>query len=836
MEDKKSRQIMEDHEGLILLVDDNPINLTLLTEILQESRYKIKVSINGKVALKAVRTTPPDLILLDIVMPEMDGFEVCRKLKSNPDTADIPVLFMSGLSETQDMLNAFAAGGVDYVTKPFQVAEVLARVNAHMALSKTIRQLKSLEEDHTAKLLKIDESWKLPKSEHRILLVDDNSYNLKLLAKILRGNRYTTKASTSGKFALQAVRTTPPDLILLDIMMPEMDGYEVCRQLKLNPDTADIPVIFISALSETQDKLKAFATGGVDYVSKPFCEDEVLARVNTHLTLRENSQELKNLVEYRTAQLAVKTEKLKEETSERKQVSRKLQRSEQNYCEIFNATDEAIFIHDSSTGNILDFNQSTLEMFGYCQEETLNLSIEELSDGAPPYSQAEARAYMQKAAQEGPQKFEWLCRRKNGELFWVEINLKSSEIGGKSRVIAVVRDITERKKAESKQKKLESQLRQAQKMEAIGTLAGGVAHDFNNILAGIFGYTQLAQLNIEKTDSVKKYLEQIYEGAERARDLVQQILTFSRQAEAEMLPIYPHLVIKEAIKLLRASIPSMIEIREELPKTNMILADPTHIHQIMMNLCTNSSHAMADQTGILTISLKDIEIEENEIMLKSLSVDVGSYLVLTVSDTGFGMNKATVDKIFDPYFTTKAKEEGTGLGLSVVHGIVENCGGFISVYSEPGQGTTFKIYFPSISPKEIKSSERPVAPMPTGTEHILLVDDENSIVETMEQMLINLGYRVTAHSKSSDAIQDFENRPNEFALVITDMNMPHISGAELVKRLLATNSEISVILCTGFSKSINEKKIIASGFQKILMKPVIMRDLAKTVREVLDSS
>ncbi len=966
MKDENSQQIIEDYEGFVLLVDDNPNNLKLLTKILQESGFKIKASTSGKFALQMVRTTPPDLILLDIMMPEMDGYEVCRQLKLNPDTADIPVIFISALSYIKAKLKAFEAGGVDYVNKPFNEAEVLARVSAHVTLRKTIQQLKSHRSNRTAQLLKEDvdklkkDSHNLTKREKFILLVDDNPNNLKLLTKILEESGFKIKASTSGKFALQAVQATPPDLILLDIMMPEMDGYEVSKQLKLNPDTADIPVIFISALSETDDKLKAFAAGGVDYVSKPFQEAEVLARVNTHLTLKKIREELEGLVEHRTAQLEVKTEELKEETEERIQVSHELQKSEQRYREIFNATDESIIIHDSSTGAILEVNQATLEMFGYNHEETLNMGVGELSKDAPPYSQPEALTQIQKAVEEGPQEFEWRYKKKNGELFWGAINLKSSKIGGQSRVIAVVRDITERKKAEKElldseekyrqlfenanegmaviqdgafvffnpktliitgyakrelqskpfkeiiqpddkdiasklfnqqlpknsrsklymlrviakdgqekyveskslaikweekpatlvfftditkrysaelqQKKLESQLRQAQKMEAIGTLAGGVAHDFNNILAGIFGYTQLAQMTVEKSEKLEKFLDHIYDGAVRAKDLVQQILTFSRQAEAEMLPIYPHLVIKEAMKLLRASIPSTIEIREDLSKTNMIWADHTHIHQIVMNLCTNAYHAMIDEGGILAISIKDIDIEDNGIGLQSLLPETGSYLVLTISDTGIGMNKATIDKIFDPYFTTKPKEEGTGLGLSVVHGIVENCGGHISVYSEPGQGTTFKIYFPSILSKEISSSEKPSEPMPTGTEHILVVDDEKNIVETMKQMLISLGYQVTAHLKSLEAIQDFENRPNEFELVITDMNMPDITGVELTERLHAKNSATPIILCTGFSKSLNEQKYKAHGFRKILMKPVIMRDLATGIREVLDGS
>lgn len=796
-------------------------------------------------------------------------------------------------------------------------------------------------------------------TERHVLLVDDNPDNLKLLSQILKNTGYSIKASTSGKFALQSVRANPPDLILLDIMMPEMDGYQVCRILKSSPETADIPVIFISALIDTQDKLEAFSAGGVDYISKPFQEAEVLARVNTHLALRNTRRELEELLMQRTAQLVVKAEELKEEIDERKQVSRRLQKSEQNYREIFDATDEAILIHDGSTGAILDVNLATQQMFGHSYAKILELTVEDISAGSPPYSSEEAYAYIKKAVKEGPQNFEWLCRRSNGELFWGGVTLKSSEIGGYGRVISVIRDIsvsketekklieseekyrqlfenanegmaviqdgvfkffnpktlmilgyevselqskpfleivhqedwgtasrlhqeklqknensnlykirilakdesekyvesksliinwegqpasllfftdiTQRHLAELKQKKLESQLRQAQKMEAIGTLAGGVAHDFNNILAGIFGYTQLAQINIGEHEKLQRDLNQILSSAVRAKDLVQQILMFSRQAETELKPIQPHLVLQEALKLLRASIPASIEIREDIANTYKILADPTQLHQIVMNLGTNAYHAMReDKAGVLSVSLKREELEKKELAMESLSMKAGSYILLQISDTGMGMSKDIIERIFDPYFTTKPKEEGTGLGLSVVHGIVENYGGTISVYSEPGHGSTFKVYFPSISTEGKGLQYTPEVPVPTGTERIMVIDDDANVVETMSGMLTNLGYQVTSHTKSPEAIEDFEKRPEKFDLVITDMTMPHISGIEVGERLHSKRKELPIILCTGFSERINEKKYKEYGFEKYLMKPVIMKDLAIAVRDALD--
>ncbi|BCO08972.1 hypothetical protein GF1_13480 [Desulfolithobacter dissulfuricans] len=508
---------------------------------------------------------------------------------------------------------------------------------------------------------------------------------------------------------------------------------------------------------------------------------------------------------------------------------------EKNYLEIFNATSEAIFIHDADNGKILDANHSVSDMFGYSHEEVLQLSINDLNLGAYPYSQQEAVHLVKRAVEQGPQLFEWKARKKSGECFWTEVALKSSEVGGQRRVIAVVRDITDRKQAEQDKEKLDIKIRQVQKIEAIGTLAGGIAHDFNNILAAILGYGELALNKLPAGSPLAADIEQVLMAGTRAKELVKQILTFSRQSEHNVEPIQLHPIIKEALKLLRASIPASIEIKQDIdPNCGSVLADPTQIHQVIMNLCTNAYHAMRENGGVLSVSLLPVTIEKNDKKASSLAIAPGDYVKLEVSDTGHGIDQDTLEKIFDPYFTTKSIGEGSGMGLSVVHGIIKSIGGHIMAYSEPGMGATFNIYLPRIKyaseNREIVNGESP----PRGKEKILFVDDEATIAQMGRQMLESLGYRVKSLTSSQAALEEFQIHPEYYDLVITDMAMPKMTGSELTEKLLAIKQDIPIILCTGFSEMMNKDKAKSIGIREYLMKPVTMLDLAKAVREVLD--
>lgn len=395
----------------------------------------------------------------------------------------------------------------------------------------------------------------------------------------------------------------------------------------------------------------------------------------------------------------------------------------------------------------------------------------------------------------------------------------------------VNRNITERKRDEENRKKLEEKLNQAQKMEAIGDLAGGIAHDFNNILCTIMGYAELALDDIPKNTITRDNLEKVVYAAERAKELVKQILTFSRKGEKEHKPLYLHKVLEDAVVLLRASLPATIEISKKIEKTsNPILANLTQIHQVIMNICTNAAHAMRGRTGILEIVLREVELYDSDVIGKEL--EPGRYQQLIFSDNGCGMTPDVVKRIFEPYFTTKSNDEGTGLGLALVHGIVKSHNGDITVYSEPGKGTTFQVFLPVSKDKSIDDTWVS-QDLPGGNERILFVDDEQTLADIGKQMLERLGYQVDTRTSSIEALAAFRHHPGKYDLVITDHTMPHLTGLQMAEQLKQIRPDIPVIICTGFSESIDKDNYRSKGINGFVMKPFIKKDVAPVIREVL---
>lgn len=773
-----------------------------------------------------------------------------------------------------------------------------------------------------------------------------------------------------------------------------------------------------------------------------------------------------------------------------------LQESERNYREIFHSTNDAFFVHDLASGAILDVNKAMCEMYGYSRDEVLLLSVGDLSAGEPPFTSMDAAQLIAKTLADGPQTFEWLAKRRNGDLFWVEVNFKLANIGGQDRLLAVVHDIEARKKAEAelnqyslrleqfveerttelkksesslaeaqriahlgnwewlipenkvrwsveayriygfepgksspsyesfiaavhpddremvsravvdalekhgaysvehrlvlpggterhvheqgevfwaadgkpakmvgivqditerkileqertrlvkaveyaaesiiitdqdgtieyvnpaftkvtgysreevvgqnprilqggqhdqlfygkmwdtlrrgeswsghfinrkkdgalfeedaaispilddagnivnyvavkhdvtKRIQLEKQLLQAQKLESIGTLAGGIAHDFNNILTAILGYGEMVMHGLPEDSPLREQQKRVVTAGKRAADLIKQILTFSRRGEQERRPLQVQQIVTEVLKLLRATIPATIEFKLNIDEgCGAIFADPTQIHQVVMNLCTNAYHAMREKKGgVLGVGLTSVELgpetKQNKIDLRP-----GPYVRLEVSDTGQGMSKPVLERIFEPYFTTKAPGEGTGLGLAVAHGIAKSMGGDLTVYSEIGTGTTFHVYFPQMD-SLVSQETLPVQSLQGGNERLLVVDDEAAITHLEQELLESLGYQVTATTKSVEAWQVFKAHPDRFDLIITDMTMPHMSGIELATKIMKLRQDVPVILCTGFSEIINEEKAKAKGIREYLMKPVSKNDLATAIRRVLNT-
>jgi PAS domain S-box-containing protein len=389
----------------------------------------------------------------------------------------------------------------------------------------------------------------------------------------------------------------------------------------------------------------------------------------------------------------------------------------------------------------------------------------------------------------------------------------------------VNQDITERKRAEKT-------LRQVQKMEALGTLAGGIAHDFNNILMPIVINTELAILDTPENSPISNYLKLVQEAANRGKDLIKQIITFSRQKEQVKAPIEIGPVIEEVLKFLGASIPKNVEIREHIKvPTGMVVADPTQIHQVLMNICSNSSYAMREKGGILDVSLTPVEVDA-EMVSRHLDLKPGPYLRLTVTDTGEGMDKEIMERIFDPFFTTKKPGEGTGMGLAVVHGIVKNHGGAITVYSEVGKGSTFNVFLPVIKEK-LETEITPSETITMGRERILLIDDEEIQIRSVQPMLERLGYKVIGKTDALEALGVFKEQPDGFDLVITDQTMPNLTGRQLAEELLRIRPDIPIILCTGFSEVIHEEEAKAMGIREFIMKPFSMNEMAGIIRKSL---
>ena len=548
---------------------------------------------------------------------------------------------------------------------------------------------------------------------------------------------------------------------------------------------------------------------------------DISARKETEQELEQYRDSLEKIVGERTSELTQANTRLQQTIINQELAEERLSQEKNTLEAVFSAMSDGLSVHDRNF-KILFQNAVLTSRYGDCT-------------GQLCYAAYHGR--------------ETSCENcglrdciKDGATHWFEMNETTDrenlffELGvspvrdGKGAIIAAVevsRDITD-------QKKLAEQLLQAQKMEAIGTLAGGIAHDFNNILTAILGYAELSKFEADPASDLSQNLAEIISASRRAGDLIRQILTFSRRAEFKKQPLQIHSVLKEALKLIRGTIPSTIDIRQEIAgDCGTILADVTRIHQVIMNLCTNAYHAMQQHGGILIVRLQNAVIH-GETGAPSTGLAPGNYVHLTVSDTGHGMDEATLDRVFDPYFTTKKQGEGTGLGLATVHGIVENHGGAISVKSALNEGTTFDIYFPRV---ETDFSAALTGWGETGASscaaRILLVDDEEMLIRLGKSILTKLGHTVTAFSNSQDALDCFRQDPQAFDLLLTDQMMPGLTGMELAQQCLALRPDFPIILATGYSEAISKEQAQAQGISAILWKPVTINTMAETIQQAL---
>ena len=510
--------------------------------------------------------------------------------------------------------------------------------------------------------------------------------------------------------------------------------------------------------------------------------------------------------------------------TERKQIEDELRLHHERFLTVLDSIDAAIYVADINTYEVLFMNRHMIETYGQDFTGSICWKAIRRRSGPCPWC---AQGQLKSDSGDPGEVHVWQEQNPDTQKWYVNHDRVIRWTDGRAAKLQIATDITELKK-------METELRQAHKMEAIGTLAGGIAHDFNNILSSIIGFTELALDDVRKGTLLEDNLQQVYTAGKRAKDLVKQILAFARQSDEQVKPIQVSAITKEALKLIRSSIPTTIQIQQRIQSDSLIMGTPSQVHQLVMNLCTNAAHAMDTEGGLLSIGLADVQLTGKDSETHGY-LKPGDYLKLTVSDTGTGIDEKILDSIFEPFFTTKAPGEGTGMGLAVVHGIVIGYGGRIEVESRRGGGTTFSVYLP-VSSKRIPREFVPAEDLPSGGEHILFVDDELSIVKMGQQLLEKIGYRVTASASSVEALAQFKADPDRFDLVITDMTMPEMTGDELAAELLRVREDVPVILCTGYNRKISEDSIRELGVKALVYKPVVKEELAETIRSVLDAA
>ena len=650
------------------------------------------------------------------------------------------------------------------------------------------------------------------RSQAVILTIEDESTIRDSFHNYLEDLDYRVLEASHGAAGLELFRRERPDLVLLDLRMPGMDGLDVL--VEIHAQSPDTPVIIISGAGRIEDVVEALRRGAYDFLVKPIEDLSILKHsvarcLERGRLIHENRQYQHHL-----------EEKVQERTRDLAQANHRLRLSEEKYRLLFESMRHgfALCRPSDETGDyhLKEVNPAFAAMTGCDAEALTDKPLADLFPGLDVLSGE------QNGTGRGGQQLEYHDAEKG--LFFDMLVYRRAN----GDLVLMLADVTERRR-------LKEQLQQAQKMEAIGTLAGGIAHDFNNILGALMGYGELALLDLDDGDPTRQKVEKMMGACHRAKDLVSRILTFSRQTESERTCVRIDHVVEEVLQLMRAAMPATIEIRKQIncPEA-FVFADPTQIHQIVLNLCTNAQHAMRETGGLLTVAVDCLHSGKTAVDI-ACSLPEGEYICLSVGDTGTGMDTGTLRRAFEPYFTTKAKGEGTGLGLAVVHGLVKSWNGDIQVESAPGRGTLFRIVLPRAH-GSMAAADGKAHPIVKGKGRILLVDDEEALAVVGQKMLEHAGYEACAYTCPEKALARFGEAPDEFDLVITDMTMPRLTGDKLESAIHKLRPDLPVILCTGYREVMEAAMSCDSGFADVLMKPLLMDALLQAVATTLKGS
>jgi two-component system cell cycle sensor histidine kinase/response regulator CckA len=648
----------------------------------------------------------------------------------------------------------------------------------------------------------------------RILIVDDERHNRQLLEVMLEPEGFLLLTAASGEEALAMVAEQPPDLILLDIMMSGMDGYQVTGRIKDNLATKNIPIIMVSALDDRHARMLGLNAGAEDFLIKPVDRAELCVRVRNLLRLKaygdyhdRYSQRLEDEVGSRTADLV---------------------ESERLYRSTFDAAPVGI-VHVGLDGQWLRVNQRLCDLLGYARAELESLAAQELMQSEATAGEAESMLQLAAGTLDRHVVDEKRYRRRDGSFVWARVNMsvhRDAE-GQSQHFISVIEDITERRT-------LEAQVRQAHKMDAIGQLASGVAHDFNNLLTVIIGFAELAIADVGAADRHARDLGEVIKAAQRASGLTRQLLAFSRQQVLNVVPLDVNGLITDMAGMLGRLIGEHIEVVLALaPHLSLALADRGQLEQVVMNLVVNARDAMPDG-GSVTIETMEVELENSAFHQQAILE--GRYVMLAITDTGSGMTRETQSRLFEPFFTTKATGKGTGLGLSTTYGIVKQSKGYIWVYSELDRGTTFKVYLPRSNRDLPLRACTPVvtAPVKRASETVLLVEDEVGVRRLARRILDNAGYRVLEAANGDDAERLFARHADSIDLVVTDVIMPGCGGPELLGRLQVRAPALKVLYMSGYTEQSAAHKTGIDRGLPFVQKPFTAAEFVRHVRETLD--
>ncbi|MGJ5629016.1 hybrid sensor histidine kinase/response regulator [Nostoc sp. CALU 1950] len=790
-------------KSVILIVDDTPINLEVLFDFLEYYGFKVLITEDGSSAINIAEHASPDLILLDVLMPGIDGFETCRLLKKNPATQDIPVIFITAMNDKVDKVKGLNLGAVDYITKPLEHEEVLARVNTHLRLRNLT---KKLTEQNKRLEMEIFERQQVEEKLrcHSNALDEWN-------------NRYQAIIQASGQI-LYDWHLHTNDIIyggnverILGYSMPEMlGGLKRCLEL-IHPDDRNLFNKEINRVLSTKERFNL--------------EFRICRKDGTYITVEDNGYIFLDSTGKvaRMAGFIIDITEQQAALRDRKNAEQKIREQ----AALLDITTDAIIVQDL-VHQIQFWNKGAEHLYGWMLEEALGKNANHLLYRKQSF--CKLKNIQETLAESGSWQGELHQVTKEGKEIIVASRwtLVNNDEGQAKSILIVNSDITEKKQ-------LEAQFLRAQRMESLGTLASGIAHDLNNALTPMMMTVQLLEAKLPDEKS-QQWLTIMETNVKRAADLVKQVLWFSRGSVGNFKTLHVRYLISEIENIVKQTFSRAIEIRIDVPGQNLwnIFGDATQLHQMLMNLCINARDAMP-YGGILEISAKNFWVDSNYARM-NIDAKVGSYVMISVCDTGTGINREIVDRIFEPFFTTKELGKGTGLGLSTVLGIIKSHNGFVNVVTEVGKGTEFQVCLPVTQTIDADNKLAGDQELPAGHgELILVVDDEDSIREVTQTWLEKNAYKVLVASDGIDAIALYTKHQQEISVVLIDMMMPSMDGPTTINVLKKINPDIKIIGVSGLASNHEMIKILGNSVKTLLSKPYTSSDLLINLQMVINT-